>query len=742
MKGLPMAAVAAAVFVFAMFIPVFFSDSVAADDPVPPSIDQTTLQDGVVGVYYSQTLTADGDPVITWTRTGGNLPDGLSLSDDGAISGIPETSGTFEFTVTAANDEDTDEETFSIDIAPASVSISGNVYGISGAALDGIKIHVNGELTSFTVNRDGEFDLAFDAGSLIYTIKFERKGYVVESYFCDGVRTKGETLTMTASEDPSELYVIFNEAYGTIEGTVTLDGKPAKDIVIEVDEIFDTHTEPRGSMKTGADGKYSFTLPAGRKYHVSVNHNELMAKGKKDGVRIDVLAVDMDPIDFELVPKVLDNPIEIKISGKVSGISGAALDGIKIYVNGELTSFTVNKDREFDLAFDTDSLKYTIKFERKGYVVESYFCDGVRTEGDTLTMTASEDPSELYVVLYEAYGTIEGTVTLNGSPAKDIVIEIHEIFDTHTEPRNWMKTDADGKYSFTLPVGGKYHISVNSYDLMAKGKKDGVRIEVLVVDMDPIDFELVPRLLDEPVTIKISGRVVTEFGGAGLDEVRIHVNDKLIDDVVWKEGGFFEFVVDIDYLEYTVKFEKRGFAVRGYFHNDVYTEVENIPIKLDANDGDAEINVILLEAYGTIAGTVTHAGNPMGGITIEVYDIDTELRYTRVTGSDGKYSFSLPVGGNYHVSVNSRNFAADGKEGGVSVESLDISNPPIDFELLPKEGALFLFGYDLTHSLMLIGGIVGLFMLIFVVLYRIHIRRNPELSKIHSESFERKKNQE
>ena len=61
------------------------------------------LPDGIVGVSYSFILSAYGDEPIWW-HTGGNLPPGLSLNEDGLLSGIPTAAGTYSFSVQAAND--------------------------------------------------------------------------------------------------------------------------------------------------------------------------------------------------------------------------------------------------------------------------------------------------------------------------------------------------------------------------------------------------------------------------------------------------------------------------------------------------------------------------------------------------------------------------------------------------------------------------------------------------------------
>ena len=64
----------------------------------------TPLLDAVVGVVYTQPLAASGGTgTPTWGVTTGSLPDGLTLSSSGVISGTPTTSAVSTFTVRASD---------------------------------------------------------------------------------------------------------------------------------------------------------------------------------------------------------------------------------------------------------------------------------------------------------------------------------------------------------------------------------------------------------------------------------------------------------------------------------------------------------------------------------------------------------------------------------------------------------------------------------------------------------------
>ena len=72
--------------------------------PEPVVIREQSLSTALVGQAYHHAFTVkSGASPISWSLTGGMLPDGLTLHSSGVLDGIPQKSGSFAFTVCAAN---------------------------------------------------------------------------------------------------------------------------------------------------------------------------------------------------------------------------------------------------------------------------------------------------------------------------------------------------------------------------------------------------------------------------------------------------------------------------------------------------------------------------------------------------------------------------------------------------------------------------------------------------------------
>lgn len=90
----------------------------------PLCVNPATLPSGQQTVFYSATITATGGAgTHTFAVTDGALPDGLTLSSAGLLSGTPTASGTWTFTITATDDGDvTGARAYRVTIAGATAT--------------------------------------------------------------------------------------------------------------------------------------------------------------------------------------------------------------------------------------------------------------------------------------------------------------------------------------------------------------------------------------------------------------------------------------------------------------------------------------------------------------------------------------------------------------------------------------------------------------------------------------------
>ena len=102
-----------------------YSSDILTPVGTAPSITTSSLPNGTVGTVYNQTLSASGDTPITWSRDSGTLPDGLTISSSGVISGTPTAAGSSTFTVKATNAKGSDTKSLTITIVADSTPTPG-----------------------------------------------------------------------------------------------------------------------------------------------------------------------------------------------------------------------------------------------------------------------------------------------------------------------------------------------------------------------------------------------------------------------------------------------------------------------------------------------------------------------------------------------------------------------------------------------------------------------------------------
>jgi hypothetical protein len=153
--------------------------SVDVASAVPPTITSTNAFSGTVGVLFSNTVTATGDAPIAYSGT--DLPDGLSLASDGAISGTPTAAGTFtNALLTATNAAGTNNQAVTFTIAKGSSTIiltGGTNFLYNGLAQGPASGGLTGSTNPLTLTYVGTNGttygptnaLPINAGSYVYT---------------------------------------------------------------------------------------------------------------------------------------------------------------------------------------------------------------------------------------------------------------------------------------------------------------------------------------------------------------------------------------------------------------------------------------------------------------------------------------------------------------------------------------------------------------------------------------------
>ena len=189
---------------------------------IAPTITTTeSLPDGEVGTVYSQTLTATGDPTITWNVTSGTLPAGLTLdTNTGTISGTPTTANTYNFTVTATNDSGNDSKQFSLTIDPK------QTVSVTGVTLD------QAELSLYTGESKTLIATVQPSDATIQNVTWESSNTEVATVDANGkVTAEGEgeaTITVTTEDGSKTATCVVTVTAATVPVTgVTLSQNQA-----------------------------------------------------------------------------------------------------------------------------------------------------------------------------------------------------------------------------------------------------------------------------------------------------------------------------------------------------------------------------------------------------------------------------------------------------------------------------------------------------------------------------------
>ena len=250
----------------------------------PPSITTPSLTDGTVGAAYTATLAADGEPTSwTWSAdANSSLPPGLTLSGN-SISGTPTTTGTYYFTVTASNNSGSDSKPLSITISSAtnipvqSVSLDKTslelTEGGTGTLIATVEPNnaTNKNVTWSTSNASiatvdaNGLVTAVSAGTATITVTTEDGSFTanctvtVSRYSTGG----GPTTYAVTAPDVENGTVRVSPSRAARGTTVTITVTADEGYELERLTVLDSR-DGEIALTDEGDGKYTFTMPAGR----------------------------------------------------------------------------------------------------------------------------------------------------------------------------------------------------------------------------------------------------------------------------------------------------------------------------------------------------------------------------------------------------------------------------------------------------------------------------------------------
>jgi uncharacterized repeat protein (TIGR01451 family) len=124
-------------------------------------VTASPLPGGKSNLPYSVALEADGGVApYTWFLYAGDLPPGLSLSDDGVLSGTPTASGSYTFYIEAGDSEQADFKEFSLSIDVAQFTVEASVSGGHGKVVPASQSVPYGGSASIDIQPDAGYRIA------------------------------------------------------------------------------------------------------------------------------------------------------------------------------------------------------------------------------------------------------------------------------------------------------------------------------------------------------------------------------------------------------------------------------------------------------------------------------------------------------------------------------------------------------------------------------------------------------
>lgn len=561
--------------------------------------------------------------------------------------------------------------------------ISGTVTGDGGPLTNGIEIYVYNSttgnyVTSTQTDVNGDYSLTElpDGG---YKLWFYASTYnsantttFISEYYDDTPDWSDATSVSVAGGMVTGIDVDLALG-GALAGTVTGDGGSLESVYVYAsDSVTGSYV---GSSCTNGLGEWTITpLPAGdykvyfdAEYYNRVHDTDFISQYYGDTTEWDDAAA-VTVVGGEEAVADTDLEIGSRISGTVTGDGDPLADNIYVEVYDTFGNYVTYDHTDGNGAYALRGLQpgdYVVYFSTSSYnssnathFLPEYY-DGARYPDDAtpITVTSGVDETGIDADL-DIAGTISGTVTGEGRPLQGVIVYARD-----SSTGGWSvnaTTDVDGHYTIGNLYAANYtvHFRPDNYN-RANGTSFMQEYYDGVFEMDSSTPVVVAFATDTPdidATLdtggSISGTVTGEDGPLeGVDVVVTDAEDGGWMGAVRTDAAGQYSIGTLRTGDYVVRFDTGSYN-RGN-HTSFLTEYYD-----DAGEWDDATPVAVthgtetpgidayLEIGGSISGAVTGNGDPLEGVSVSVYEVDSG-RWVGDAEADAEGNFTvqaLPAG--------------------------------------------------------------------------------------------------
>ena len=407
-----------------------------------PSITTTALENAKIGENYNAEIKANGTQTLKWSLSSGKLPKGLKLnSSKGTIYGSPTESGSFTFTIKAANSAGNDSKSFTlkvIDTDPVVISPvnltnakAGEPYSfnftasgpssitwtIAGGKLpSGIKLNKKTGILSGTPTKLGEFYFTLKAAG---KYSKDSKSFTLKVIDPDPVVINPVNLT-NAKAGESYLFNFTASGPSSITWTIAGGKLPAGLKLNKKTGVL--------SGKPSQSGEFNFTLKAAGKYSnnsksftlrvtpvitTSKLPDSVYNKSYNSVVKV---YGKTSNLNWKIVKGSLPDGVKLNESnGKISGkLTGTGTYNFTVRVQVEDLSPALYAEASYTVNINGIAPKISTKSLSKGVINKNYSA-AIKTSGSMpMTLNISGLPDGLAL----NYDSASGIGTISGTPAE------------------------------------------------------------------------------------------------------------------------------------------------------------------------------------------------------------------------------------------------------------------------------------------------------------------------------------